>query len=241
MINWQIYSYETLESTNDEIRRFCSGKNQYVVVQTKKQTAGRGRRGRTWQSLEGNLFFSAALEFDLQNLGALVLISALSVLQTICNFAPDANVQLKWPNDVLLNGAKVSGILLEKGPENYMIIGIGVNVAQSPDNAAMLYPTTSLREAGIKTDATAFLQQFLLVFSTNLETLAKSGTEPIRQAWLSHAAGLNRPIIVKRENSEQHGIFQGLDSDGRLLLQHNNQITAVSVGDVFFNKEEKDE
>lgn len=239
MINWQIYSYETLESTNDEIRRFCSGKNQYIVVQTKKQTAGRGRRGRTWQSLDGNLFFSAALEFDLQNLGALVLISALSVLQTVCAFAPNADVELKWPNDVLLNGAKVSGILLEKGPENYMIIGIGVNVAQSPDNAAMLYPTTSLHEAGIKTDADAFLQRFLPIFAANLEDFAQSGTEPIRQTWLSHAAGLNRPIIVKRENSEQHGIFQGLDSDGRLLLQHNNQITAVSVGDVFFNKEEK--
>ena len=239
MINWQIYSYETLESTNDEIRRFCSGKNQYVVVQTKKQTAGRGRRGRTWQSLAGHLFFSVAFEFDLRNLGALVLISALSVLQTVCAFAPNADVELKWPNDVLLNGSKVCGILLEKGPENYMIIGIGVNVAQSPDNAAMLYPTTSLKKAGISTDANAFLQRFLPIFAANLEDFAQSGTEPIRRAWLSHAAGLNRPIIVKQEKTELHGIFQGLDSDGRLLLQHNNQITAVSVGDVFFNKEEK--
>lgn len=241
MINWQIYSYETLESTNDEIRRFCSGKNQYIVVQTKKQTAGRGRRGRVWQSLEGNLFFSVAFEFDLRNLGALVLISALSVLQTVCAFAPNADIELKWPNDVLLNGSKVCGILLEKGPENYMIVGIGVNVAQSPDNAAMLYPTTSLKKASISTDANAFLQRFLPIFAANLEDFAQNGIEPVRQTWLSHAAGINQPITVKQEKTEQHGIFQGLDSDGRLLLQHNNQITAVSVGDVFFNKEEKDE
>jgi BirA family biotin operon repressor/biotin-[acetyl-CoA-carboxylase] ligase len=241
MSDWQIFKYTELDSTNNKALKLADVGRQKIVIQAEQQTAGRGRRGRSWSSLAGNLFFSQVFAFDMQNIGALVIICSLSVLQTIKDFFPQADVSLKWPNDVLLNGAKVSGILLEKGPENYMIIGIGVNVAQSPDNAAMLYPTTSLREAGIKTDATAFLQQFLLVFSTNLETLAKSGTEPIRQTWLSHAAGLNRPIIVKRENSEQHGIFQGLDSDGRLLLQHNNQITAVSVGDVFFNKEEKDE
>ena len=232
--DWQIYRYESLGSTNDEIKKFCIEPKHKTVVQTRLQTAGRGRRGRTWQSLDGNLFFSVALEFPLKDLSVLVLISGLSVLQTVRFFAPNADAQLKWPNDVLLNGAKVSGILLEKGPLDYMIIGIGINITQSPQTPDMLYPTISLNEAGIVITANDFLQRFLAIFNAYIEMYAAGNIAQIRQEWLNHVKGLNQAVQISQDNLQQSGIFKGIDENGALLLKNKNGITRISAGDVFY-------
>ncbi len=239
--NWQIYRYESLTSTNDEIKKFCAEPKRRPVVQTRFQTAGRGRRGRTWQSLDGNLFFSAATEFPIKDLGVLVLISGLSVLQTVRFFAPNADIKLKWPNDVLLNDAKVSGILLEKGPQDYIIIGIGVNTAQSPHTSDMLYPVTSLHEADINVTADDFLQRFLTIFNMYLELYATGNITQIRRQWLENAKGLGQPLQVCQDNRKQTGVFHGIDENGALLLENNNGISKILVGDVFYIEKKKDE
>jgi len=242
MINqWKIYQYESLGSTNDEIVRFCNIPGQRIVVQTKTQTAGRGRRGRSWQSLDGNLFFSAALEFPLKDLGILVLISGLSILQTMRFFAPNANIKLKWPNDVLLNEAKVCGILLEKGPQDYIIIGIGVNTLQSPHTSDMLYQVTSLHEADINVTADDFLQRFLTIFNMYLELHAAGNITQIRRQWLENAKGLGQPLQVCQDNRKQTGVFHGIDENGGLLLENENGITRILAGDVFYIEKKKDE
>ena len=128
------------------------------------ERGGRGRRGRVWHSMKGNLFLSLAFEYKLESVGHLVIISALSLWQTIKNCAPTTNVKIKWPNDILLNNAKVSGMLLEKGEGDYIIIGIGVNIKQAPDGKDMLYSATSLARENIVISpedfAVAFLQSF---------------------------------------------------------------------------------
>ena len=109
------------------------------------------------------MFLSLALPFDLKNCGALVLVSGLALLQAVKQLDPAADIVLKWPNDVLLNGAKISGILLEKGVGDYMIIGIGVNLKAAPENGT-LYRVTSLLQAGIVTDCRAFMEKYLNCF-----------------------------------------------------------------------------
>ncbi len=239
--HWQIHKYETLGSTNDEISRFCTQTAQKIVVQTLAQTAGRGRRGRTWQGLDGNLFFSAALEFPLKDLGILVLISGLSVLQTVRFFAPNANIKLKWPNDVLLNEAKVCGILLEKGPLDYMIIGIGVNVAQSPHTPNLLYEATSLCEAGIIVSTDDFLKRFLTVFDTYLNLYTQEHSLQICRDWIENAKGVGQKITINRENQILTGIFKGIDENGGLLLENENGITRILTGDVFYIEKKENE
>ena len=157
---FEIIRFAEVGSTNDVAADYSHEPGKKLVVQAQRQTAGRGRRGRLWQSLDGNLFFSMLLEFPLSDLGKLVLCASLSLLETVKMYDKTVQVALKWPNDVLINDAKLSGMLLEKGNGNYIIVGIGVNVVQSPKTADMLYPTISLKEAGITTTADEFLEHY---------------------------------------------------------------------------------
>ena len=232
---FKIIWFDEVNSTNDVAAEYAQkAAGQRLVVAAKKQTAGRGRRGRSWQSLDGNLFFSVLLEFDLKNLGQLIMAASLGLLEAIKSYAPAADVRLKWPNDVLLNGGKVSGMLLEKGAGEYIIVGIGVNVAQCPENAEMLYPTTSLNGAGIITTADVFLQKYLPLFEKNMQ---KSEAD-LRQQWLKNAKGIGQKIAVRQNGAEQSGIFEGIDENADLILRVGNKKQKILAGDVFYLGEE---
>ena len=232
---FEIIRFDEVNSTNDVAAEYASkAVGQKSVIVARRQTAGRGRRGRSWQSLDGNLFFSILLEFKLRNLGQLIMAASLSLLEAIKDYAPLADVQLKWPNDVLLNGGKVSGMLLEKGAGEYMVVGIGVNVVQSPKNADMLYPTTSLKEAGIQTSADAFLEHFLRRFAENI----KQNAAYLRQQWLKNAKGVGQKIAVRQNGKQQRGIFKGIDDNADLLLQTGAVTRKILAGDVFYLGEE---
>ncbi|MBP5215339.1 MAG: biotin--[acetyl-CoA-carboxylase] ligase [Alphaproteobacteria bacterium] len=234
---WKIVCFEEVGSTNDVAQQYSSqGVAGKTVIRALSQTAGRGRRGRSWQSLQGNLFFSLLLEFAVEQSAKLVLASSLSVLETVKKFSNKADVCLKWPNDVLLNGAKVCGILLEKGAGKYMIIGIGVNVKQSPKSGDLLYPTTSLAEANIEVTPEDFLESFLADFDKNLQ---REFAE-LREIWLKYATGVGKEIAVRQNGKDEKGIFCGIDENGNLLLQNKNGLKKIMAGDVFFI-EKKDE
>lgn len=238
--DWKIVCFEEVTSTNDKAAEYAQTMcDEKLVIKAKKQTAGRGRRGRSWLSLEGNLFFSILLEYNEQNPGMLVIISALSLWQSIKFITPSADVWLKWPNDVLLNGKKVSGILLEKAGEKHMIIGIGVNIVQSPQNEEMLYPTVSLKESGIDVSADDFLQIYLKQFDGNMNSLQKNGFEPLRQQWIANAKGIGAEITVQQHNKQICGIFRGIDENANLLLQENTKLHKILAGDVFYKEEKK--
>lgn len=240
MTDWQIFHYDTVESTNDTAKEYSKKANGCFVVTADRQTAGRGRRGRSWASLNGNLFFSFGLKFELRNLGMLVLASSLSLLQVIKYLKSDADVKIKWPNDILLNDAKVSGILLEKGEGDFIIVGIGVNIMHCPDSKHILYKTTSLHASGIKTDKEEFLKLFLRKMAVNLDLWQQNGAAFMCQQWLEYAKGLNKEIVVSQENIKYKGIFTGIDESAALLLNTEQGLIKILVGDVFYMSDKND-
>lgn len=234
--DWKYFEFKEVGSTNDKIREYCQSEGQRVVVRADTQTAGRGRWGRSWQSAAGNLFFSAAFEFDIKEAGKLAFICSLSLLQALKKIAPSADILLKWPNDVLLNGAKVSGILLEKGEENYIIAGIGVNVAVAPKVENAVYKITSLADAAIKTTAPELMLLFMESFSQNLSLLQTKGFAVLRTEWLKYAKNLGKEIIVRQNGKEWKGVFAGIDEDAVLLMQTPAGVRKILAGDVFFEE-----
>lgn len=238
--DWEIiYLYET-GSTNDVAQQYSHVAGRYLVIRADKQTAGRGRRGRNWQSLVGNLFFSLLLKFELHNLGALAVMSSLSLLEAVKKLDIDADVLLKWPNDVLLNGGKLSGILLEKADGDYMVCGIGVNVEHVPDCKDIIYRTASLKQAGICITAADFLDLYLEIFTNNLNIYDEKGFAPLRQKWLDNAKGVGENIVVRQENGEVNGRFVGLDENANLLLEEDGAIRRILAGDVFIKSDKDD-
>ncbi|MBQ8481696.1 MAG: biotin--[Alphaproteobacteria bacterium] len=234
--DWQIIRFKKLNSTNDKALEQSSIAKGCYVIRADEQTAGRGRRGRVWQSLKGNLFFSLLLEFKTENIGELVIISAVSLYQSIKQINPDADVLLKWPNDVLLNGSKVSGILLEKAAGNYMVVGIGVNIEQSPQNSDLLYQATSLKEAKINITSDDFLTLYINIFSNNINILNTEGFESLRLFWNKNAKATGKEILVRQEKRNIRGIFKGIDEKANLLLEKDGKTEKITFGDVFYEE-----
>ena len=238
---WNCVEYEQLGSTNDKAKELTlTAHGQKLAVTAQIQTAGRGRRGRTWQSFDGNLFLSLALPFELKDCTALVFMTSIALLQTIKNLCSKADVKLKWPNDVLLNGAKVSGILLEKGEGDYMIAGIGVNLKTAP-KTDIIYPTISLNDIGVDITPLAFRDKYLENFDALCEIFAKQGIVSIAKIWQTYAKGIGNKIIVKTAKEEKKGIFVGLNDNGMLMLKTPEKIEIISAGDVFFVDDERKE
>lgn len=238
LYGWHWQDYPETNSTNDLAAKLSANPPaQRFVVTAERQTQGRGRRGREWQSLTGNLFMSLAMEEPSPNWSELVFVVSLALLETVRVYQPEINVRLKWPNDVLVKGRKISGILLEKGAGLYIIIGIGVNIAAAPLSTESLYPAASLAESGINTDRCAFLAAFLQQFNRFYELWIKSGFAAVKEQWLKKALGLNREISVNLPRQSLDGIFRGIDDNGCLLLETAGKITKIAAGDVFFQKD----
>lgn len=239
--NWQWLDLAETSSTNDEVRNLCatasSGKK--FMVSARRQNAGRGRRGRDWVSLEGNLFVSFGLEVAPRFLGQMTFVVGLSLLEAVKELSPRINVCLKWPNDVLVEGGKVSGILLEKAAGNYLVVGVGVNIVAAPPGDNILYPAVSLKDAGVITDRTAFLQVFVRAYDRNLARWESEGFAPIRENWLQYAKNLGAGITVNMEKERKTGKFAGVDENGILLLETPAGIEKIYAGDIFYLKEKK--
>ena len=221
---FKYHYFETLDSTNDTAQSYPP----FSVIHAGRQTKGRGRMGRTWDSFDGNLFMSLvvpqpAVPSDYS------FITALAVALTLAPLSP----RIKWPNDVLINGKKISGILLETAREqaDKLIIGIGINITDCPTET--LYPTTCLRECGVDTTAKVILDKVLQNFEDVLTSYQQSGFQEIRRKWLEFATGLGETIHVRLPNRELTGIFNGLDENGALLLKTPEKEYTFTAGDVF--------
>lgn len=233
--NWDWYDYDELGSTNDEAKLFSQEQlGKKYIVTTKIQTQGRGRRGRSWIGLEGNLFMSLAWEVELKNLGQIIFITSLSQLQTIKEISNNVDVKLKWPNDVLVDEHKISGTLLEKGEGDYLIIGIGINITEAPKIEGLIYPAISLADVGIKIDRIEFLRHYVNVLDKNLALWHEKGFAVIKETWLRNVKGLNEFILVNSEQGQKRGVFKGVDDNGMLLLGTENGIEKIYAGDVLY-------
>ena len=234
---FRIRRLDSTPSTNDDAKRAAeAGEAEGLVIHALSQTAGRGRHGRTWQSPEGNLYCSVLLRpANTQNFGQYSFVASLALADTVKSFLPDAVVTLKWPNDVLVGGKKISGILLESG-DDYLVIGMGLNVLHHPDDA--LYPSTSLNAAGAgKPDINAILHTLLNRLWHWYETMQKSGFAAIRAAWLDNAQ--KGRLTVRLPDGAVEGHFETIDEQGHLHLRlADGTERAIATGDVFFTPRE---
>ena len=197
------------------------------------QTGGRGRRGRTWSSLPGNLFASVLTrprvgEGPSQQLS---FVAALALVRALDAWVAPSRLTLKWPNDVLLDGIKVAGILLEKQGVA-TIIGFGVNLATHPSDSER--PATSLAATGIAPPSPAEVMTALSEQFERARTDWHPGFEVVRTAWLARAAGLGQPLVARLGSETVTGIFDDLAADGALQLRlDNGTLRAVHAGEVF--------
>jgi len=230
-----------VDSTNDNAKTLAQeGAPHGTVVWAAEQTAGRGRFTRAWASPPGNLYMSVVLRPEVAppRTAELGFIAALAVAETVETFLPPgATAQLKWPNDVLVNGAKISGILLEGQFSGqgiaWIVAGIGINIVSMPENPA--YPTTSLAASGAAAvTAEAVLHVLLTRLGAWLESWREAGFEPVRAAWMRRAARLGDPISVRIGTAPLTGRFGGIDHDGALLLETTEGTRRITAGEVAF-------
>lgn len=233
-------SYETLGSTNAEALALArAGERGRVWITAKSQRAGRGRRGRDWVSPPGNLYASLLMSepSPAERAPQLSFVAALAVHDAIAACAPDlgGKLSLKWPNDVLLGGKKVAGLLIEaeNAPVFSVAIGIGVNCISHPDAAA--YPATDIASEGARVTADALFLALADAMQRRLVQWQGGADFPaIRRAWLQHAAGIGDVIQVRLPERELSGRFMGLDEHGRLLVQpESGPHLKITAGEVF--------
>jgi BirA family transcriptional regulator, biotin operon repressor / biotin---[acetyl-CoA-carboxylase] ligase len=229
-----------LDSTNAEGFRRAPGLPGPTWIIAGTQTVGRGRRARPWSSPLGNFHGTLVLkpreapaEVALRSFAAaLALREALVAVTGLAE-----GFALKWPNDVLLNGGKLAGILLESqslgGPEPVLCIGIGVNLIAAPDPAQLeagATPPVSLRlETGLR-----ITPELAPAYARWEATFATEGFAPLRAAWLSHAARLGEPIRARTGDQTREGVFETVDGAGNLILRTPQGALAIPAAEVFF-------
>jgi len=238
---YTLVALDEVDSTNEEARRRAeAGAPPGTLIWARSQRRGRGRLGRRWSSPPGNLYCSLLLRPDLPMAEAakLSFVAGLAVGEALSELLPeDARVGHKWPNDVLVGGRKVAGILLESMTLGEslasLVIGVGVNVESHPEGLA--YPVTSLGAAGSAATVTAVLEAYLRCFDRWLGRWRDQGFAPVRHAWLARAEGLGGPIVVRFGDQVLSGAFADLDHSGALIVREpDGGRRAVSAGEVFF-------
>jgi BirA family biotin operon repressor/biotin-[acetyl-CoA-carboxylase] ligase len=212
-------------------------------ITANRQLQGRGRRGRAWISQEGNLYASLLVIDPAPNakIGTLPLVAALAVYNTLKPIfarTPQA-LAIKWPNDILVDGRKINGILLESEllPDGRMavVIGCGINCAHHPDNPG--YPATDLEACGFEVSAEDLFPMLAGEMAAALDRWNRgTGFAAIREEWLMAAKGVGAPVVVNLPGGQLRGLFEDIDSDGYLcLLTDGGERRRISAGDLFFS------
>jgi BirA family biotin operon repressor/biotin-[acetyl-CoA-carboxylase] ligase len=243
---YKLRAFAEIDSTNEEARRLGdAGVEGPIWITAERQTAGRGRRGREWVSPTGNFMGTLLLRPDVtpRKAAELSFVAALAVHDAVVDLLPPPvrpDLKLKWPNDLLLDGRKLAGILLESsgiagGKLSWLAVGIGINLATFPEKVE--FPATSLSALGI-TDVTPerALERLAAAFEARLGAWrAEGGFASIRESWLARAAGLGETITVRLADETFEGVFQGLAPGGELEVRlGTGEMRLVAAGDVFF-------
>ena len=216
-----------------EARRRCAALTGPTWIVARRQTAGVGRRGRAWRDPAGNYAGTLVMRVE-GGPGAMALrsfVAALAVHDAATAAGADG-LSLKWPNDVLRHGAKLSGILLEALDGEALAIGIGVNLAAAPATSEVeegALPPASL-DGG--TTPEAFHGVLAPAFELREESLRTHGFGPTREAWLARAAGLGEPIRARLPREELRGTFEGIDGEGHLILRTPRGVRHLPAADI---------
>lgn len=227
-LNPEVIKFTEIDSTNNEATRLLNTKKSYPYwILADKQTAGKGRKNRYWDSLNGNFMGTYVFKINVEKkiLPHLAFISALSIYDTLKKFIPNNNIiKLKWPNDIIINNSKCGGVLIENifsnNETNHIIaVGIGVNLIKSPQETS--FPSSNIfDETKIVITPEDFLKELnisiikkidLWDFGSNFKTILKE--------WLEKAFLLNKEILVSLPNGKKEkGIFSSIDNEGGLIL-----------------------
>ena len=223
-----------VDSTNSYLKTRQDALPHATVVYADCQTAGRGRYDRTWISQAGGLYFSVLLKPPYNPfLSNLTQLMALSICQALEQFALTPTI--KWPNDVQINGQKISGILSEavfdKTVFQAVVLGVGINVNQT-DLQHVGQPATSLKMLGIQTTRENVLQNVLHFFWQDYPALCEKGFEAIFAAYHKRFAALHKEITVKNGDKMICGRVEGLSPRGTLLLHTAQGLKEIYIGDV---------
>ena len=216
-------------STNQDMAVLArKGAPEGIWLRADRQTGGKGRQGRVWESPPGNLYASTLIRVQPADPPAptLALVAAVALHETVAVYVPA--VQIKWPNDLMFGGGKLAGILLEREADA-VVLGFGVNLAHHPQGLER--PVTSLAAlAGLAPEPGPFAEILARNLSCWVARWRQEGLAPIRAAWMRAA----HPIGTALSTTEGEGLFDGLDQGGALrLLLADGSIRTVSAGDVF--------
>ncbi len=235
------------DSTNAEARRRAdAGETGPLWIVARRQTDGRGRRGRSWESQDGNLF-ATLMQLTRKSpaeAAQVTFVAALAIADLLDAWAPASLVTIKWPNDVMLAGQKASGVLVESGVHEsgglWLAVGIGINLVSAPEGTER--PATALAHH-LRGDAAsppsievaaAKLAEAFNVWMTRWETL---GFQPILDAWRARTAGLDGPAVARLGRETIEGRAEGVGPDGALQLRlADGSLRLISAGDVFFGE-----
>lgn len=253
---YRLNGYDTIGSTSTEAARAAQlGDAGDVWFCALKQTEGRGRRGRIWETASGNLAASLLVvpDCDPAISATLGFVAGVAMNRALRQVVPGAVVKqgidgadgqggsriaLKWPNDVLADGAKLSGILLEaqKRPDGGMaiVIGMGVNIVAAPEG--LPYPATSLRALGYDISAETVFAALSDAWVDTVEIWDTGrGIPDVLSLWREAAAGIGAEVAVQRDGEVVRGVFETIDEAGRLIVRANdNRRIAITAGDVHF-------
>lgn len=241
-IDWKIETFAVLPSTQDEAktRALDEAADEGLVVQALTQTAGRGRQGNEWTSPMGNLFMSVLLRplctADLA--GQISFVVALAVSAAMDEvIVPGHHKTLKWPNDILIDGKKAAGILLEselspKGLVGHLIIGMGVNILSAPEGRVSLKEVSGDNRLAVH----PFRDRILHHLAHYYGVWKAEGFGPIRAAWLAQAHGRGQALTARTPQLEEKGIFEDIDEAGGLILglSDHKQIV-IRAGEIYFD------
>jgi len=239
------HALPSVDSTNAFAASLAPGLSGPAWVIAGEQTAGRGRRGRPWASPRGNFYGSLVMKPDCPpDQAALRSFAAALALHDACVELTDLPqaFALKWPNDVLLNGGKLAGILLESagqgGRLGHLVIGIGVNLIGAPPATAVepgaVTPVSLLGETGLRIAPETFLDHLAPAFARWEALLQSQGFAPLREAWLARAARLGAVIRARTGTTTREGIFDTIDASGALVLLTQGRRESIPAAEVFF-------
>ncbi len=236
-IKMKIISFSTIPSTNSYCAENIDELHDEDIIIAQTQSAGRGRKERSWSSEEGGLYFSLVLKEGVSLLsapGVLTQIMALAVCKTVKDLGIKAYI--KWPNDVLSGGKKFCGILSEAIFEDShlkaVIIGVGINLSQSEISSDK--PFVTLKELGVNIGPNALLKQIFENFRSNLILLKKEGFKALREEYKKDFAYLGQQVTMRIFEDIVTGTAKDIDEEGRLLLLTDSGLKTISIGDMDF-------
>ena len=243
-VGYRLVSHDQVDSTNDEAKRLAeSGAPEGTVVLARSQTLGRGRYGRVWQSAPGNLYLSIVLRPTCAPASAaeLSFAAALALADSLTPLLPNggAGLAFKWPNDVMIDRRKVSGILLETettGDQQlvWVVLGLGLNIASYPDDVVVRATSLAAQRVGApapKDVASAFCHNFKAWY----DRWMGEGFPPLRSAWLARAAGIGERVTVRIADQSVDGVAVAFDERCALVLETDvGDRHTVTAGEIFF-------